>query len=274
MSRPKFWLYTAGPYLVAYVATMSHSTSLLSFQFFTHFLFFLIPANIFLYGINDYFDRDTDAQNPKKGTDEQLLTEKDTSILGYILLICGFLFFIFISMQGDLLSRVFLSVFFLLSAFYSMPPLRFKARPIIDSLSNILYVIPAFVAISQNSGTLPSTSVWVIGLFWAAAMHLFSAIPDIKPDAMVNLATTAVVFGKKISLLICLFLWVHVSLEVFITPLSFPWSIISLVYPLICFLLLMSPKIQIEAVYRRFPIINILIGMLLTFWIISVRFLS
>ena len=38
-------------------------------------VYFLIPANILIYGINDIFDYDTDKLNPKKGTYEAFIDE-------------------------------------------------------------------------------------------------------------------------------------------------------------------------------------------------------
>jgi 4-hydroxybenzoate polyprenyltransferase len=77
LSRPRFWLYLGGTYLVGYAAGITTYHEFLRPTFWVHFLFFLIPANIFLYGINDYYDEDTDQFNTKKQTHEQLLVSQD-----------------------------------------------------------------------------------------------------------------------------------------------------------------------------------------------------
>jgi len=272
ISRPKFWMYLAGPYLIAYIATMPSTSNIFSLTFVLHFLFFLVPANIFLYGINDYFDRDTDKLNPKKGSDEVLINDKDTQILQIILWLNTALFFIAALLQPNLLSTILLAIFYLLSAGYSMPPFRFKAKPAIDSLSNILYAFPAFIAIAQNTNTPPVTTVIIIGLFWNTAMHLFSAIPDIEPDQKAGLATTAVTFGRTTSLVITFTLWLIVAIQIFITGNTFPLSLLAFIYPLIPLTLLLRPKINIEKVYKTFPYINFTLGMVITLWVILQRF--
>ena len=80
ISRPRFWLYLAGTYLVGYAFGAENIYSLQNFNFIIHFLFFLIPANIFLYGINDIYDEDTDQFNQKKGTYEHKLQMDEKNI--------------------------------------------------------------------------------------------------------------------------------------------------------------------------------------------------
>jgi lycopene elongase/hydratase (dihydrobisanhydrobacterioruberin-forming) len=69
ISRPRFWMYLLGPYLIGYALAVSfHGTEYpygLSYIF-LFLLLFTLPANLFLYGINDMYDGDTDRENPKK----------------------------------------------------------------------------------------------------------------------------------------------------------------------------------------------------------------
>src|SRR5688500_16965443 len=78
ISRPRFWGYLAGPYLIGYVIGMPTQTALLTPLFFVHLLYFVTVANVLVYGVNDLFDMDTDEKNPKKDTHEHKLksTEK------------------------------------------------------------------------------------------------------------------------------------------------------------------------------------------------------
>ncbi|MEF8937724.1 MAG: lycopene elongase, partial [Halovenus sp.] len=66
LSRPRFWFYLAGPVIVGVVYGASSQADLFTPLTVELFLYFLIPANIFLYGINDIFDADIDQLNPKK----------------------------------------------------------------------------------------------------------------------------------------------------------------------------------------------------------------
>ena len=65
--RPRFWLYIFGPYLVGLAAGASSRVDFLRFDALLFGLYFLFPANLLIYGINDIFDFETDRRNPKKG---------------------------------------------------------------------------------------------------------------------------------------------------------------------------------------------------------------
>ena len=58
ISRPRFWLYLGGTYLVGYSAGIQQLTDFSTPIFWLYLLFFLLIANVFLYGINDYADED------------------------------------------------------------------------------------------------------------------------------------------------------------------------------------------------------------------------
>jgi len=83
---------------------------------------------------------------------------------------------------------------------YSATPLRFKGRPILDSVSNSDYAFP-LVFVPFALGVSP---VWAaaLGLMaWSLAKHVYDAIQDIDEDASAGIITTAVKFGIKGSLL-------------------------------------------------------------------------
>jgi 4-hydroxybenzoate polyprenyltransferase len=77
-----------------------------------------------------------------------------------------------------------------------VPPLRFKARAYLDSLSNAAYAFPlVFVPLA-----LGSSPVWpaAIGLMaWSAAKHTFDAAQDVEEDRAAGITTTAVRLGVR-----------------------------------------------------------------------------
>ncbi|MFM7088214.1 MAG: hypothetical protein ACKOW9_01625, partial [Candidatus Paceibacterota bacterium] len=75
MSRPRFWLYLAGPFLVGYTASAFSLDAFSDWRFWVLLFYFLIPANILLYGVNDLADQDTDAFNAKKDDKEGRLVD-------------------------------------------------------------------------------------------------------------------------------------------------------------------------------------------------------
>jgi 4-hydroxybenzoate polyprenyltransferase len=84
----------------------------------------------------------------------------------------------------------------LLFAGYSVPPARFKARPYLDSLSNAAYAFPlVFMPLA-----LSAPVVWpaAFGLMaWSAAKHTFDAVQDVDEDRRAGIETTAVRLGPK-----------------------------------------------------------------------------
>lgn len=160
---------------------------------------------------------------------------------------------------GTYLIRILLGAFLLLSFFYSAPPLRFKARPLIDSISNILYIVPGVIAYVHVNHALPPTNIIIAVSLWTWAMHLFSAIPDIEPDAQAGIKTTAVVLGKRGSLLLCAFYW---GIGAYALNTSGIHRGIGAMYASIPLALLMlgSKKTLIEKVYWKFPLFNALVG--------------
>ena len=83
ISRPRFWIYELGPYMIGVLgAILTHQEIMqnpaidgltVGQLFMKHAviigifaLYFLIPANIRIYGINDIYDYETDKLNPKK----------------------------------------------------------------------------------------------------------------------------------------------------------------------------------------------------------------
>ena len=70
-SRPISWINTAYPFGLAYwLATGDTGITL-----WIGALFFLIPYNLLMYGINDVFDYESDLRNPRKGGIEGALLD-------------------------------------------------------------------------------------------------------------------------------------------------------------------------------------------------------
>ncbi len=261
ISRPRFWLYLAGPYLLGYTGAIQSAHSFLTVSFFGYLVFFLFFANIFLYGVNDYFDKDTDKFNPKKITHEHLLKKEENKKLIFFL-VAALLFFLILILFSNFKVKILLSIFLFLSFFYSAPPLRFKSKPIIDFASNILYGIPALIGYALVSNSLIHWPIVLAIFFWTSAMHLFSAIPDIESDNKAGLKTSAVVFGFKISTILCFSFWSACFVIANTFTNLYPWSLLGLIYPFLAVLVYLKPK-TINSVYWFFPIINAAFGFIL-----------
>jgi 4-hydroxybenzoate polyprenyltransferase len=116
ISRPRFWLYELG--------TFQDSYSVLNIIIFA--LFFLGPANLLIYGINDIFDYETDKLNPKKDSYEALLSPREHKRIYYWIIATNLPFIVFAAISLPKMSLLWLFLFFFFATFYSAKPIRAK----------------------------------------------------------------------------------------------------------------------------------------------------
>ena len=72
ISRPISWPNTAYPFAAGYLVTGGSFDPL----FVIATLFFLIPYNLLMYGVNDVYDYESDMRNPRKGGIEGAVEQK------------------------------------------------------------------------------------------------------------------------------------------------------------------------------------------------------
>lgn len=269
-SRPRFWIYVLGPYLLGIAGAIkqdvypSQTTILFLILLFIYFTF---PANFLLYGINDIHDYETDKLNAKKQGYEQAIRPSDQRSLLIGILITN-LPFLLIAPFLDMRTIALFALFLFLSIYYSSPPLRFKTKPIIDSISNILYLIPGLISYSIIAIAIPAPQIILAGTFWCMAMHAYSAVPDIEADRRANLPTIATLFGKQITLLFCAALYILSAILIFTSV-----PLISIVFGG-CYLILIGLSLiqktsqDLLSIYRFFPFVNTLAGAILFFTIL------
>ncbi len=270
VSRFRFWIYVAGPYVVGYALGMRNWSAFLSPIFAIFLIYFFFPANVLLYGVNDYCDRETDLENPKKLEKEHLLGVDEKRRLRIALTGVFILSLFLIFLLPSWTEKALLGIFLFLSYAYSAKPFRFKARPILDFASNGLYVVPGVMGFYQANGSLPFLLIILAGLMHTSAMHLFSAIPDIEYDREAGIRTTAVVLNRKISLFLVSIFWSALAFIAIHVANYHPLSFLVIIYPLLSISALIKESIEIDRVYWYLPYINTgLGGGLFTFLAIS-----
>jgi 4-hydroxybenzoate polyprenyltransferase len=258
LSRPRFWLYLAGPVIVGVAYAADRPTELFSPIAIALFAYFLLPANVFLYGVNDIFDADIDTENPKK--DEREVRYRGGRIVPWLVAFAGALGLAFLPVLPTV-SAVGMIVFVLLSIEYSAPPLRFKTTPFLDSVSNGLYVLPGVVAYGALAGSAPPTAAIAGGWLWAMGMHTFSAIPDIEPDRAAGIETTATRLGETRTYGYCAACWLAAAV-IFATVHPFFGAVLG-IYPLFV-LGIAATGIDADRAYWWFPALNTAVGTLFT----------
>jgi 4-hydroxybenzoate polyprenyltransferase len=197
-SRPVYWpapilIFTVGFYL---------SNATISILSIFQFLMLFIPFNIFVYGINDVYDYESDKNNPRKGTAMGIKLHpkyhpfiRKTSYWMMGLLGVSAL----LTQNVENIVVMVLLLFF--SYTYSAPPLRLKVHPPLDSISNsIIYFLgPAFLGYSFGGSILTVTPKVYFVTLCAVGAHAFSTIMDYKHDKKAGDRTFAVVFGKRVT---------------------------------------------------------------------------
>lgn len=262
LSRPRFWLYTAGPVLVGVAYAVSSVADLLTPLPALLFGYFLLPANVYLYGVNDRFDREIDAQNPKKSAEGSPEARwRDSPAVTAVVAASGLLGVTLFPLTPQV-AWPYLAGFFALATAYSAPPLRFKARPLLDSLSNGLYLLPGAAAYAALAGAHPPTEALVGGWLWTMGMHTYSAIPDIEPDRAAGVETTATLLGEQRTYRYCGLCWTLAAVAFGLLDVRL--GALLGAYPL--FLLgTVGAGVDVDRAYWWFPVVNGVVGMLLTF---------
>ncbi len=261
ISRPKFWLYLVGPYFLGGVLAAPSARALLEWQFLALLAWFTFPANLILYGVNDVCDYDTDRLNPKKATDEALVQPSEhAGLLRTILVLIALVVPCLFATNQRVVIAVIL--FLTLSVAYSVPPFRLKGRPVLDSLSNVLYLTPLLAAWWYFSPQPPEPALLLAGVLWCAAMHAYSAVPDIQADERAGVSTIATLLGRDGTLLACLLAYLGAAVLVLLHDLAA--GLILSVYPLLMSAQLLGARESVRSWYRLFPLLNGLAGMGLT----------
>jgi 4-hydroxybenzoate polyprenyltransferase len=196
-SRPLSWVNTAFPFAAGYLMT-THRVDL---TFIIGTLFFLIPYNVAMYGINDVFDYESDMRNPRKGGVEGAVLDRRLHRLTlWVALATNLPFLVFLVIVGSPLSWLVLAVSMFAVVAYSLKGLRFKEIPFLDSItSSTHFVSPAIYGLVL-AGAVFTPALWLIlaaYFLWGVASHAFGAIQDIQADREGGLASVATVMGAR-----------------------------------------------------------------------------
>ncbi len=196
-SRPLSWINTAFPFAAAYVLTIRHIDATLIIGT----IFFLVPYNLAMYGINDVFDYESDLRNPRKGGVEGALLDKRMhrpTIIAAIVTTVPFL--VYLVLVGNPLSWLVLGVSMFAVVAYSAPVLRFKERPFLDSLTSSTHFVSPAVYGLVLAGAIFTPQLWaVLAAFflWGIASHAFGAVQDVIADREGGISSIATVIGAR-----------------------------------------------------------------------------
>jgi 4-hydroxybenzoate polyprenyltransferase len=266
ISRPRFWAYEAGTFAIGVMLALRpldypllHVTPLMLLFLF----YFIFPANLLIYGINDIFDYETDRLNPKKAEYEALVLPHEHRPLLQWIAICTFpflLLLVYASQQAILAFAIFLFC----AIFYSAWPIRAKVRPVLDTVFSAgHYVATGVFGYYLAGGSEVNWLIVLAGMFWSMAMHAYSAVPDIEADKTSGIATVATLLGEKPTLFFCLALYLAAA-ALALPHLGVFALVLGLIYAglVIASIFARTPE-DLFRYYTYFPVLNLAVGFLI-----------
>lgn len=272
ISRPKQWLKLFGPYflgvLVALPTLTAAQTPFAWVRVLAFGLYFLFPAHLLFYGISDLSDHEQDRLKGRTiGIDT---VAKEVGIRRLMNLII--LFTIPFLLLGFFTSWWALGTFFLflfLAVFYSADPIRAKNIPFLDSFFSIFSILPGIFGYYLAGGDNVRWPIYFGAIIWAVAAHAYSRVPSIEADEKAHRTTIATFLGQRITLTVCLALFLGSSLLVS-ELMGFVTRVLGIVYASIMVISLQQKtNHDLLQIYRWFPVINLLTGMSLLILILT-----
>ncbi len=205
ISRPMAWTWTVGLYLVGMGGFIN-----LTWLTILELLFMTLPINFVIYGINDIYDQKTDIINASRTSSRRKVLRKlEIKHIKIIALIFS-IGFIAISALSKSLEHILLSALFILVAYaYSMPPVRFKEMPFLDTVfGGASYLFSAIIAFTSHSSLSTIPLVTILYALPLMAAHAIFAIKDIAYDLKAKVKTTASYLGKNKTFLFVIILYI------------------------------------------------------------------
>lgn len=266
VSRPISWLNTAYPFAAGYLVSGGRIDAPLIIGT----LFFLIPYNLALYGINDVFDYESDIRNPRKGGIEGMREER---ALHPLILIASVIvplpFVIYLLTVGSVASKIILLAVLFFVVAYSLKGLRFKEKPVLDSVTSSLHFVgPLVYALSLTTFAADSWKILAAFFLWSLASHAFGAVQDIIPDRAGGLYSIATFFGARATVRACVGLYMIAAAVIsFVLPFGPFVGLVGLLYAANAL-----PYLQVtdagsastNRAWRRFIWLNLIAGFVVT----------
>ncbi len=206
-SRPISWPNTAGPFAAgAFVA----GASLRAGHNLLGTLYFTLPYNLALYGINDVCDYESDRLNPRKDSVEGGLLPPETHrpMLSLIAALNVPPLAMLLA-RGDRRATGVLGFLMATTVAYSAPPLRLKEVPGVDAFISATHFVTPFVyGLALNRAA--SYPVREIAAFtaWCMASQAFGAIQDVEVDRAAGSGSVATAIGPRPTALLATALYV------------------------------------------------------------------
>ena len=271
-SRPLSWVNTAFPFAAAYLVAGRH----LDAAFFVGTIYFLIPYNLAMYGINDVFDYESDLRNPRKGGVEGALLDRSMHRKTlWAALVTNVPFLAYLVVVGSPLSWLVLAISVFAVIAYSAPGLRFKERPFLDSLTSSTHFVSPAVYGLVLAGAVFTPQLWAVLIsffLWGVASHAFGAVQDVIADREGGISSIATVIGARATARLSVIVYLAAGILLLFSAWPGPLgAILALPYAASCAPYWMVTDATAESAnvgWKRFLWLNFLTGFLVTLLLI------
>jgi 4-hydroxybenzoate polyprenyltransferase len=198
ISRPGTWAILP----LIFILGFTDSKAILSWQSVLQIIALGFPLELFINGVNDIYDIDTDTKNPRKnnfwlGTAlDRKNIKKATiaSLFGFLITFATGLFTL------NLENIIWLSIGLIFGYIYSVPPIRLKERPVVGLPSYAFGFLSAyFMGFSFNGSFLEAGwKPWVLSLL-VVALGCIAFLADYSADLIAKQKTIATRLGRRLT---------------------------------------------------------------------------
>lgn len=268
-SRPVSWVNTAAPFALAYFL----ATGGFDLVGVIGTVFFLVPYNLAMYGINDVFDYESDLRNPRKGGVEGAVLDRSRHTATLVAsAVTTVPFLAYLVLVGSAESSVWLAASMLAVIAYSVKGLRFKEVPFLDSVTSAFHFVSPAIIGWTIAGAELTAGVWaclVAFMLWGAASQAFGAVQDVRFDREADLRSVATVLGARSTVWFALACYVAAVLVLLICA---PWPASGAAFAILPYLATVAAYLRVDDStaevthegWKRFLVLNMLAGFCVT----------
>jgi 4-hydroxybenzoate polyprenyltransferase len=231
-----------------------------------------------MYGINDVFDHESDLRNPRKGGIEGALLDPKYHALT-IWASVGFaaVFVVYLLLVGSLEANLWLGFTLFAVLAYSVPKLRFKERPFLDSFTSAVHFVGPMVygLVLAGSSIADPKVIAVIAAFmgWGMASHAFGAVQDVRADREAGIKSVATQIGARNTVRFAFALYIVAALVV----MTIGWHGVVASLAVVPYLAIISPYLNITDAdceranggWKKFIWLNFAAGALISLVVIN-----
>jgi len=164
-----------------------------------------ILAMCFAFMVNDVIDAPDDALTPRKKARNPVsngtLTPTEANVATYGTLLVAFVLYLLAGGWALLIGGLTLALCY----FYSVPPLRLKARPVTDVVSHALMLSGLLIMAGYFAYDTAPGSAWAViaaAIAFSAGGQFYNQLDDYEGDKAAGLRNTVVLLGKSGTLLL------------------------------------------------------------------------